>query len=74
MKKLILLSSAFMFVALTSIAGGEHCSSKEKKSCESKKECTAEQKTACATGADKKCSTKDAKCSKEKVSTQPKAN
>lgn len=73
MKKLILLSSAFMFVALTSIAGGDHCTSKEKKECGTKKECSTEQKKACATGEEKKCSTKDAKCSKEKVTTQPKA-
>ncbi len=75
MKKVILLSSALLLVAFTSMAGGEHCSTANKKNCASKKECTTEKKEACANGAKKKCSTKDAKCADKKANTtSPKVN
>jgi hypothetical protein len=76
MKKVILLSSALLLVAFTSMAGGEHCSTANKKNCGTKKECSAEKKEACATGTEKKCSSKDAKCTDKKASTAttPKIN
>ncbi len=69
MKKVILLSSVLLLVAFTSMAGGEHCSTANKKNCGTKKECSAEKKEACAKGTDKKCSTKDAKCTDKKANT-----
>lgn len=77
MKKLILLSSALFIFSATSFAGGEHCSTANKKNCATKKECSTEKKEACAKDGDKNCSTKSAHCADKKASaktTTPKVN